>query len=345
MFFNTPEERDSAEKLTKGWHGRVCQTAAGCGWHLDNLGSLTQVLRVPGMWNYKTPDKPAQVVINFFDASIRYKESQIRSFISDTSLSPNESYCLDSVVLNTAAQPPESKFIEAMTASAKFRNTWELNRPDLSDQSQSGYDMSLATIAALLSWTDQEIADLIIAARRKHNDKPYKALRPDYIGRTISNARMATAQNDADSDLTPAVDLSAITNSDKNTSVPEYKPFPAHVLPDPICSYVMAASESLGCDPAYVALPVLSVFASCIGNSARVLLKRDWKEPCVLWTAVIGESGTMKSPAFKLGVNIIKQIQYKALKLYQNDLDAYAKSLEEYDIAIAHSKRSNTHSI
>lgn len=130
------------------------------------------------------------------------------------------------------------------------------------------------------------------------------------------------------------------TDVDEIAIIQEYKPFPTESLPEPIRSYIMAGAESLNCDPVYIAMPALATIASCIGNTARILLKRDWKEPAVLWTAIIGESGTMKSPAFKMAVNILKTIQYKALTQYGADMRAYAKVVEEYEIALAHSKRS-----
>ena len=46
-------------------------------------------------------------------------------------------------------------------------------------------------------WSDQEIASLIIAARRKHGEKPEKALRADYVTKTIASARRAAEERSA----------------------------------------------------------------------------------------------------------------------------------------------------
>jgi hypothetical protein len=70
------------------------------------------------------------------------------------------------------------------------------------------------------------------------------------------------------------------------------------------------------------------------------MLKKDWCEPPILWTAVIGESGTMKSPAFKMAVNVIKTVQFKVLEQYKIELDSYLKELQKYEIKLAHAKRS-----
>ena len=49
----------------------------------------------------------------------------------------------------------------------EFRETWEGNRPDLPDQSQSAIDMALADLAAMLEWPHHEIPGLVVC-RRKH---------------------------------------------------------------------------------------------------------------------------------------------------------------------------------
>lgn len=81
-----------------------------------------------------------------------------------------------------------------------------------------------------------------------------------------------------------------------------YFPFPLAALPGPLARFVDEASRALGCDPAYVALPALAVCAGAIGNSRAIELRKGWVEPSVLWTAPVGESGTLKTPAFNVAL-------------------------------------------
>ncbi|MBX3404148.1 MAG: DUF3987 domain-containing protein [Phycisphaeraceae bacterium] len=97
-------------------------------------------------------------------------------------------------------------------------------------------------------------------------------------------------------------------------AVPAFAPFPVDVLPEPIRSFVADAAKAIGCDPSYVALPLLSGLASAIGNTHRIALKRGWTEPAIVWTAIVGESGTMKTPAFKLAMKAIRKAQADAFK-------------------------------
>ena len=204
---NNEQQRIEAEKMTKGWHGKICQLARESGWSMPNLGDITRILRVPDTWNYKIPDRALKVELLKFKPELRYDIETIKTFVPDCSEGLGCAQ-IGNLILDPDAQPPADKMVEAITTSEKFRQTWLRERPDLSDQSQSGYDLSLAAIAAMLGWNDQEITNLIIAARRKHDEKPEKALRGDYISRTLGRAR----QLDGDLVLaqTADVDISAI---------------------------------------------------------------------------------------------------------------------------------------
>ncbi|MCP3903276.1 MAG: DUF3987 domain-containing protein [Planctomycetes bacterium] len=90
--------------------------------------------------------------------------------------------------------------------------------------------------------------------------------------------------------------------------------FPTDVLPEPIRAYVDDGAKAIGCDPSFVALPMLSGLASAIGNTHRLRLKRSWDEPPIIWTAIVGESGTAKSPALELALRPVRKRQHRAMK-------------------------------
>jgi hypothetical protein len=215
--FEDEADRQKAASLAKAWHGLICRLAEGHGWKLENLSDLARVLRVPGTVNHKLPAQPAQVRILRADASRRYNQSDFESFVADaTAAEPTAAPATvaGDLVLRPDAEPPMARMMDAASVSPKFVETWQRKRSDLGDQSQSAYDLSLATIAAALGWADQEIADLIIAARREHNEQPEKALRRDYIVRTLVKARQAVAEMPKES---PDVDLSAFVGKAVST--------------------------------------------------------------------------------------------------------------------------------
>lgn len=93
-----------------------------------------------------------------------------------------------------------------------------------------------------------------------------------------------------------------------------YQPFPTEQLPEPIRALVEDGAAAIGCDTAFIALPTLAALASAIGNTRRVRLKRTWTEPAILWAAVVGESGTAKSPALELALQCVKARQDAAMR-------------------------------
>lgn len=149
--------------------------------------------------------------------------------------------------LNPKANPPFEKFDLLLEVEPRCRLSWEHNRADLADQSQSAYDQSLANFAAMAGWTGQEIADLIIANRRKHSAD--LKLRRDYYRRTIANARKAVqarVPRTVDEDKLVATDEGTAEGVDSgDTEVDQTSPATAHD-PGPAGSENASVSASDG---------------------------------------------------------------------------------------------------
>jgi hypothetical protein len=112
-----------------------------------------------------------------------------------------------------------------------------------------------------------------------------------------------------------------------------YQPFPVDAIPQPVQDYIVQGARALGCDPAFLALPALAVLASAIGNTRVIRLKRTWTEPSIVWSAVVAESGTLKSPAFRKVVGHLFHIQTEFWADYQAKEKEYRKLLEEFRAA------------
>lgn len=212
--FENADDRDQAAQLAKAWHGLVCDAAARKGWSLENLGDLTRVLRLPGTINHRDPHSLERVELIEAVYQRRYEISDFEEYLPIPEATEKVMPASTSLVLFPEAEPPADKLILAVTESSLFLRTWELERNDLQDQSPSGYDLSLATMAAMRGWTDQEIANLLIARRRRHDQDPQKALRLDYIQRTIARARSGSLNET----LLSEVDLSGLLASKDNFS-------------------------------------------------------------------------------------------------------------------------------
>jgi len=119
----------------------------------------------------------------------------------------------------------------------------------------------------------------------------------------------------------------------------QYEPFPTEALPSPVRGFVEAGAEAIGCDAAYLALPMLTALAAAIGSARRLVLKRGWSAPAILWTAVVGESGTAKTPAFRMVMRPLRLREQRALRAHAAELAGYRKRLAWYEAELLVWKR------
>ena len=124
--------------------------------------------------------------------------------------------------------------------------------------------------------------------------------------------------------------VSGATQS-KEISPEAYRPFPVDAFPDPLKQFVEKVAQAIGCDPAFVAVPMLPALAAAIGNSRRIELKKGWSEPAIVWSAIIGESGSQKTPAFKQVVGPIRELQEHKLREFEEELADHNKELTIYE--------------
>lgn len=114
-----------------------------------------------------------------------------------------------------------------------------------------------------------------------------------------------------------------------------FRPFPVEVLPEPVRSYVAEGARALGCDPCYLALPLLAGLAAAIGNTHRIMLKRSWTEPAILWAVIVAESGTVKSPVMELALRCVRARQHRAMKDHADRMTGWESEHARWDIEYA----------
>jgi hypothetical protein len=111
-----------------------------------------------------------------------------------------------------------------------------------------------------------------------------------------------------------------------------WAPFPTDALPDPLRALVEEGAAAIGCDPSFIALPALVVVAAVIGNTRTILLKKGWAEVCVIWTAIVGESGTHKSPAMDVALAALRRHDDEAQAEHAEDRRLYKTARQRYEV-------------
>jgi len=89
--------------------------------------------------------------------------------------------------VDTHTDFPRQRHGALLEHDERYKATWEHERPDLSDQSLSTYDLALCSLAAQYGWTADELAALIRTHRAEHGETE-KARRVDYVQGTVAKA-------------------------------------------------------------------------------------------------------------------------------------------------------------
>jgi hypothetical protein len=184
-------------------------------------------MRLPGTMNIKTePHIPIRTL--YLDEYAAYNISDFEDLpdLEEQAAAkhgPQVAVNVDGLLLDPQANPPIDKLDALRENNPKFETTWDHKRRDFpsGDYSQSAYDQSLATLAALADWTDQEIVNLILANRRKFKADP--KLRRDYFKSLLANAKAVVlkvrAHQAIENDTSFRADIDSPQSADHQNSV------------------------------------------------------------------------------------------------------------------------------
>jgi len=140
---------------------------------------LCRLLRVPGTLNIKPECPPGlEARIIKFEPNLKYGE-EFKKFmvkIEDT----------EDIDIQIEDVPIPPRFEELLKKNKKLQNTYlTKDRPDISDQTGSGYDMALANLLIKNKFNDSEIATII----RNSKTGTKKKITPSYLAITIRKGR------------------------------------------------------------------------------------------------------------------------------------------------------------
>lgn len=141
----------------------------------------------------------------------------------------------------------------------------------------------------------------------------------------------------------PLQSKAATPSTTPRSSIPTWRPFPTAALPPAAASLVEEAARAIGCDEAFVSLPLLAVLGSAIGTTRRVEFKPGWTALPIVWPVTVAESGSAKSPAADVSLDHVREREDRLHEKYLEELSAYEYEVETYEKARAawrHSKHA-----
>jgi len=114
-----------------------------------------------------------------------------------------------------------------------------------------------------------------------------------------------------------------------------FRPFPVDALPAPIARFARSVAGATGTDPSWAALASLAVMAGCVGNRVAVMLKHGWVEPAILWAALVGKSGSVKSVVLRLVTRPLVELFKMQRDAFAEKMREFAAELERYNLALS----------
>ena len=103
--------------------------------------------------------------------------------------------------------------------------------------------------------------------------------------------------------------------------------FPIELFPTQVTDYMNELRDKMGCNPNFMGAAFLSVCSMSIGRSKAIVLKNSWREWCMLWTVIIGDAGSKKSPSTSPMFAPLKQIERDNYRLFKAQSEAFSEDV------------------
>jgi hypothetical protein len=102
--------------------------------------------------------------------------------------------------------------------------------------------------------------------------------------------------------------------------------FPTAIFPKPIREYIESAS-TLNFPLDFVGAAMLPALSIAIGASFELAVNDNWREPPMLFVALIGDAGVRKSPSLGYAIRAIRDRQREQAKVFENASKDYRELL------------------
>ena len=314
------DDRDAADRLLEAWGRLVQAEARRRGADVDAVHELARVLRVPGTFNRKgRAPIPVEVI----------RDSGSRYNVSDFAELAPAAQAGGSRGANVSVGRPDddvaapAKLEALLAANPRMKATWECRRTDLRDTSASGYCLALADGAVAAGWSDQEVADLLVAWRQKVGARTKDTI---FYTTTITKARtgqstIQKAHETTSDDSTPAQWEDPLP-FDGAVNLPD---FPVDALPAPLALFAMEEAGSLQVPTSLMGTLVLGAAGAAVARRFHVQVGRTHTEPTNVYLAAAMEPGERKSAAFRVAVEPIEEFE---AQMMENAAPAIARAKE-----------------
>src|SRR5699024_1356789 len=113
------------------------------------------------------------------------------------------------------------------------------------------------------------------------------------------------------------------------------KKFPTEIFPMPIKQFIDEGASAINCPPDFIGIALRTFAGTAIGNSRIIQVKKSWKESPRLFSAIVAEPGSKKSPALDLVSKPFKEEQRKLHDQYKMNYEQYEIEQAKYEKELA----------
>ena len=115
--------------------------------------------------------------------------------------------------------------------------------------------------------------------------------------------------------------------------LPDPEEFPLSALPLTVRQFVREAAASVGCPVDYMGLSTLAALSAAIGDTRRIVIKKDWTEGAAIFGMIVGGPASKKTPAMNLALRPIRERQMALKTEYERQKEEYESALRDYEKA------------
>jgi len=284
----------------------------------DNCWDISRRLRLPGTTNFPSEKKIAAGRVNTVACVIeemndlRYQPEDFKEFHEKVS-QPIPKTNVDQLPYDSV----KGKLEIDLASNDLLRHTWEGNRPDLKDNSRSGYDLSLANLLAIDGYVAEEIKAIL-----QHN--------PSGKGKEATNSYLNLTVNKAMAANINKVDPKP---EDENPLDQFIVPFEQVLLPNFIKNYLAAVGKTTASPDEFIVLASLAVFSAAIGTRSNIKVGSRSYWPAIWAMNVAKSSIQYKSTGNDLARPLLKWRENELEQAYVNETRQYKIEQAKYQAA------------
>jgi hypothetical protein len=105
--------------------------------------------------------------------------------------------------------------------------------------------------------------------------------------------------------------------------LPDPEEFPISALPITLRQFGREAAASVGCPVDYIGLSTLAAVSAAIGDTRRIVKKRDWTEGAAIFGMIVGGPASKKTPAMNLALRPVRERQMALKTEYERQKEEH----------------------